>query len=58
MAASISVQNQRFESNYPIDPDQISEWIDQFHRDGFLFIENVLTEKHIAQLKTDLEVKS
>ena len=48
-------QNQRFESNYPLDADQISEWVEQFNRDGFLFLENVLKEEHIAQLKADLD---
>ena len=48
-------QNQRFGSNYPLDTDQISEWVEQFHRDGFLFLEDVLQEEHIAQLKADLD---
>ena len=48
-------QNQHFESNYPLDADQISEWVEQFNRDGFLFLENVLKEEHIAQLKADLD---
>ena len=50
-----SATHQRFESNYPQDPDQIAEWVDQFHRDGYLFLENILKEEHVAQLKTDLE---
>lgn len=48
-------QNQRFESNYPLNADQISEWVEQFNRDGFLFLEDVLKEEHIAQLKADLD---
>ncbi len=48
-------QNQRFESNYSLDADQIAEWVEQFHRDGFLFLEDVLKEEHIAQLKADLD---
>ena len=48
-------QNQRFESNYPLDTDQISEWVEQFNRDGFLFLEDMLKEEHIAQLKADLD---
>ena len=48
-------QNQRFESNYPLDADQISEWVEQFHRDGFLFLKDVLKEEHVAQLKADLD---
>ena len=48
-------QNHRFESNYPLDTDQISEWVEQFNRDGFLFLEDMLKEEHIAQLKADLD---
>ena len=48
-------QNQHYESNYPLDTDQISEWVEQFHRDGFLFLEDMLKEEHIAQLKADLD---
>ncbi len=47
--------SQRFESNYPLDPEQIKEWVDTFNRQGFLFLENVLTEDHVAQLKADLD---
>lgn len=34
---------------------QIHEWVEQFHRDGYLFIPNVLTPDHIAELKADLD---
>ncbi len=34
---------------------QIQEWVEKFHRDGFLFIENVLTPNTVAELKADLE---
>ncbi len=47
--------SQRFESNFPLDPEQIKEWVDTFNRDGFLFLQDVLTESHVAQLKADLE---
>ncbi|MGA1197721.1 MAG: hypothetical protein ACO36I_14615, partial [Candidatus Latescibacterota bacterium] len=50
-----SPHTQRFESNYKLDPDQITEWVDTFHKQGFLFIQNVLKEEHIAQLKKDLD---
>lgn len=33
----------------------IEEWIDQFHRDGFLIVRNVLSAERIAQLKADLD---
>src|SRR5437879_5399530 len=34
---------------------QIKEWVEQFHRDGYLFIENVLTPDMVAPLKADLD---
>lgn len=50
-----NTQSQRFESNYALDPDQIAEWVDTFYKQGYLFIENVLSEAHIAKLKKDLD---
>jgi ectoine hydroxylase-related dioxygenase (phytanoyl-CoA dioxygenase family) len=35
--------------------EQIAAWIEQFHRDGFLFIKNILTPDMVTQLKADLE---
>jgi ectoine hydroxylase-related dioxygenase (phytanoyl-CoA dioxygenase family) len=35
--------------------EQIQEWVEQFHRDGFLFIPNVLPPDWCAELRTDLE---
>lgn len=37
-------------------PDaQIQEWVEQFHRDGFLFLPNVLTPEMVTELKSDLD---
>jgi ectoine hydroxylase-related dioxygenase (phytanoyl-CoA dioxygenase family) len=36
-------------------PEQIQEWVEKFHRDGFLFIENILPPEMVATLKADLE---
>jgi ectoine hydroxylase-related dioxygenase (phytanoyl-CoA dioxygenase family) len=33
----------------------IHEWVEQFHRDGYLFLENVLRPERVAQLKSDLD---
>lgn len=33
----------------------IKAWVEQFHRDGYVFLENVLRPDHIAQLKADLD---
>src|SRR5437773_2149167 len=34
---------------------QISAWVDQFHRDGFLFLQNVLPPDWCAELCDDLD---
>ena len=53
--APSSRMTERFESNYPLDPDQIQEWVDTFNREGFLFLEDLLTEAHVDLLKADLD---
>ncbi len=35
--------------------EQIQAWVEQFHRDGFLFLPNVLTPEMVAELKADLD---
>lgn len=35
--------------------ETIAEWVEQFHRDGFLFIPNVLSPDHVGELKADLD---
>ena len=42
-------------ANTPPDPDQIKEWVEQLHRDGFLFIENVLPPSLTNHLRADLD---
>jgi ectoine hydroxylase-related dioxygenase (phytanoyl-CoA dioxygenase family) len=37
------------------DRDQTNAWIDQFHRDGFVFLKNVLPPETVAELKADLD---
>ena len=49
--------NRRFESNYVINQQQIETWIETFHQQGFLFLEEVLTEAHCTQLRKDLSAK-
>ncbi|HLV81332.1 MAG TPA: phytanoyl-CoA dioxygenase family protein, partial [Chthonomonadaceae bacterium] len=36
-------------------PEQIQTWVEQFHRDGFLFLENVLPPDMVTELKHDLD---
>ena len=42
-------------SEQDISQEQIQEWVDTFHRDGCLFLQNVLTPDHCAKLREDLE---
>ena len=35
-------------------PEQIRAWVDQFNREGYLFLENVLPPDWVAELKADL----
>ncbi len=36
-------------------PSEIDKWVDQFDRDGFLFLPDILPKDWIAELKADLE---
>lgn len=36
-------------------PEQIRTWVDQFHRDGFLFLRSVLPPEATAVLRSDLD---
>ncbi|AWT60047.1 MAG: hypothetical protein DF168_01246 [Candidatus Moanabacter tarae] len=47
--------SQHFKSNCTLEPEKIGNLVETFNRDGFLFLENVLTADHVAQLKTDLD---
>ncbi len=38
-----------------ITDDDLQKWIEQFDRDGFLFLPRVLIDDHIQQLKEDLD---
>ena len=50
-----SIGYRRFESNYDVDQSQIEIWVDKFHKEGFLFLPQVLTNDHCQQLRSDLE---
>ena len=43
-------------SEQTIAPEQIQDWVETFHRDGCLFLENVLTPAHCTELRNDLEL--
>jgi ectoine hydroxylase-related dioxygenase (phytanoyl-CoA dioxygenase family) len=36
-------------------PEQIQEWVETFHRDGFLFLQNVLPPEWCAEMRADLD---
>ena len=38
-----------------VSEEQIQEWVEAFHRDGYLFLQNVLPPDWVAELKADLE---
>ena len=46
---------EQYLANTPPDPDQIDAWVEQFHRDGYLFLTNVLPPDLVAQLRRDLD---
>ncbi len=42
-------------SSAPVDHSQINAWVEQFHRDGYLFLKDILTPEHCAELRADLD---
>jgi ectoine hydroxylase-related dioxygenase (phytanoyl-CoA dioxygenase family) len=42
-------------ANQTVSDTQIEEWVEQFHRDGYIFVHNVLPPDWVAELKADLE---
>ena len=36
-------------------PEQIQEWVETFHQQGFLFLQNVLPTDWCAQMRADLD---
>ncbi len=42
-------------ANVPPQEAPIEEWVERFHRDGYLFLENVLPPELCEQLKVDLD---
>ena len=35
--------------------EQIAQWVEQFHREGYLLVENVLPSDWCVQLRADLD---
>ena len=44
-----------FLANRTAEPQQIAAWIETFHRDGYLFLKNVLPPETVAALRADLD---
>ena len=42
-------------ANTPPDTEQIAAWVEQFHRNGFLFFKHVLPPDLVAHLRADLD---
>ena len=38
-----------------VSEEQIAEWVEQFHHDGYLFLQNVLTPEMMTALRADLD---
>ena len=49
------IEEQSYLANQSVSPEQIAEWVDTFHREGFLFLENVLPPTWCAELRADLD---
>src|SRR5260221_1398672 len=47
--------NRRYLAGTPPGEAPIQQWVDQFNRDGFLFIKSVLPPDLVAELKADLD---
>lgn len=52
---SSAVVGQHYLANQALPPEQITEWVETFHRQGFLFLENVLPPEWCAELRADLD---
>ena len=42
-------------ANQVVSEEQIQEWVEQFHRDGFLFLQDVLPQDWCDQMRADLD---
>ena len=47
--------NGNYLANQSVSEEQIQAWVDKFHRDGFLFLQNVLPPDWCALMREDLD---
>jgi ectoine hydroxylase-related dioxygenase (phytanoyl-CoA dioxygenase family) len=52
---STTSQSQTYLANQIVSEEQIQEWVETFHRQGFLFLEDVLPPEWCAELREDLD---
>ena len=50
--ANGSLVTERYQST---GPETISEWVEQFHRDGYLFLPELLSPEFVERLRSDLD---
>ncbi len=50
-----TMNENNYHANITADDAQIAQWVEQFHRDGVLFLPNILPLNWVAELKSDLE---
>ena len=48
-------ENGNYLANQVVSDAQIQGWVEQFHRDGFLFLQDVLPPDWCAQMREDLD---
>jgi Phytanoyl-CoA dioxygenase (PhyH) len=47
--------SRKYLANTPPTEAEIAEWIEQFHKEGYLFLKSVLTSEMCAELRADLD---
>jgi ectoine hydroxylase-related dioxygenase (phytanoyl-CoA dioxygenase family) len=50
-----ATSSQTYLANQIVSSEQIQEWVETFHQQGFLFLQNVLPSEWCAELRTDLD---
>jgi ectoine hydroxylase-related dioxygenase (phytanoyl-CoA dioxygenase family) len=51
----MATMTEEYLAHRTVSEAQINEWVEQFHRDGYLFLKSVLTPEMCAELRADLD---